>query len=195
MRFTKIPTDTFKQIVLNAGILVDSFDMETNTIGNIIGATSGGIQFTATPTFKDFGEDIDNCPKNTMELKKLDDVEAKLSGNFATVTVETAQLLVGAADISTTNATLIVPRREILTTDFKTVWLITDYSDFNGETNGGYAAIHMMNTLSTGGFQMQTTDKEKGKFAFEFTAHYSMAAQNVVPYEVYIKSGTAEPGV
>ena len=49
-----------------------------------------------------------------------------------------------------------------------------------------------MNALSTGGFQLQTSDKAKGQFAFTYTAHYSMAAQDTVPFEVYIKAGTAE---
>ena len=47
-----------------------------------------------------------------------------------------------------------------------------------------------MNALNTGGFQIKSTDKGKGNFAFTFTGHYSMAAQDTVPYEVYIKSGS-----
>ena len=62
----------------------------------------------------------------------------------------------------------------------------------NGATNGGYIAIHMMNALSTGGFQIQSGDKAKGQFAFEYTAHYSMDAADTVPFEIYIKAGTEE---
>ena len=50
----------------------------------------------------------------------------------------------------------------------------------------------MMNSLSTGGFQIKSSDKAKGQFAFEFTGHYSMDAQDTVPFEVYVKAGTAE---
>ena len=57
---------------------------------------------------------------------------------------------------------------------------------------GGYIAIHLMNALSTGGFQLQTSDRAKGQFAFTYTAHYSMSAQDTVPFEVYIKAGEAE---
>lgn len=59
MKFTQIPANTFKEIVLNAGIVVDSFVPSTKVIGNIIGATSGGVNFTATPTYTDYGDDID----------------------------------------------------------------------------------------------------------------------------------------
>ena len=49
-----------------------------------------------------------------------------------------------------------------------------------------------MNALSTGGFKLQTADKAKGQMAFEYTAHYSMNAQETVPFEIYVKAGTAE---
>ena len=88
MRFTQIPADTFKNIQLNAGILVKDFKPATGVITDIIGATSGGVTFEATPSYTDYGDDIDNCPKNTKELKKLDSWEAKMSGTFVTVTAE-----------------------------------------------------------------------------------------------------------
>ena len=77
MKYTQIPAGTFEQIQLNAGILVDAFNPATGVIGNLLGATSGGINFTDTINTKDFGEDIDNCPKNTKELKKLESHEAE----------------------------------------------------------------------------------------------------------------------
>jgi hypothetical protein len=99
-------------------------------------------------------------------------------------------MLVGAADVATDK---ITPRNDLADTDFDDLWWVGDYSDKNGATKGGYVAIHMMNTLSTGGFQIQSTDKEKGEFAFEFTAHFSNAAQDVVPFEVYVHAGESEP--
>lgn len=192
-RFTKIPTDTFKQIQLNAGILVDSFDPATLEIGNILGATTGGINFTATPSYTDYGEDIDNCPKNTMELKRQDDVEAKMSGTFATISATSAKLLAGAADVDSQNASHIIPRKDLLTTDFKTIWWVGDYSDINTGDGAGFCAIKLMNALSTGGFQIQSGDKAKGQFAFEFTGHYSMNAQDTVPFEIYVQEGEVEP--
>ena len=165
MKYTKIPETTFKNIQLNAGVLLSAFNPESATVANesIIGATTGGVNFTATPTFSDYGEDIDNCPKNMMDLKKLDAWEIK-----------------------------ITPRNDLKLTDFTDVWWVGDYSDQNGETNGGYVAIHMINALSTGGFAIQSSDNGKGNFAFTYTAHYSMDAQDTFPFEVYVKAGTAE---
>ena len=191
MKYTKIPETTFQNLQLNAGVLLSAFNPESATVANesIIGATTGGVNFTATPTFSDYGEDIDNCPKNMKELKKLDAWEISMSGTYVTVDANAVKSLVGAADVSVNK---ITPRNDLKLTDFTDVWWVGDYSDQNGETNGGYVAIHMMNALSTGGFAIQSSDNGKGNFAFTYTAHYSMSAQETVPFEVYVKAGTAE---
>ena len=190
MKYTKIPETTFKNIQLNAGVLLSSFNPASATVENssIIGATTGGISFNAAPEFSDYGENIDNCPKNTKELKKLKSWNISMSGTFVTVSANSAKSLIGAADVA---GDKITPRNDILSGDFTDMWWVGDYSDENGETNGGFVAIHMMNTLSTGGLSIKSADKEKGNFAFTYTAHYSMDAQETVPFEVYVKAGTA----
>lgn len=194
MKFKKIPESTFQQLQLNAGVLLSSFTPASASVvdANILGATSGGVNFTAAPTYSDYGEDIDNCPKNMKELKKLDSWEVTLSGTFLTVTPASAKLLIGAADTDSADTTKVVPRNDVLDGDFKDIWWVGDYSDKNGESNGGFVAIHMLNGLSTGGFQIQSTDNGKGQFAFTFTGHYSMDAQETVPFEVYVKAGATE---
>lgn len=189
MKYTQIPATAFQNIQLNAGILVDSFVPATGVIGQLLGATTGGVNFTDSIEYQDFGEDIDNCPKNTLELKKLDSHEVKMSGTFVTLSATTAKLLAAAADVDELDATHIVPRNDLLEADFKDIWWIGDYSDVNTGENAGYVAVHLINALNTAGFQIQSTDKGKGQFAFEFTGHYSMDAQDTVPYELYIKQG------
>lgn len=194
MRFTKIPATTFSEIQLNAGVLLADFTPADGTfeLTDIIGATTGGVSFSDSMTFTDFGEDIDNCPRNMKELKQLDAHEVTMSGTFVTVTAETVKTLIGVADIAGGDNTKVVPRNDLLDTDFTDIWWVGDYSDKNGETKGGYVAIHLMNALNTGGFQIKSTDKGKGQFAFSFMGHYSMAAQDTVPYEVYVKAGADE---
>lgn len=195
MKFTRIPETAFQSLQLNAGILLRDFTPGTGTVdeADIMGATSGGVNFTATPTYSDFGEDIDNAPVNVLELKRLDSWEVTMSGTFVTMDTTLAKELIGAADIDTGDTTKVTPRNDLLETDFQDIWWVGDYSDKNGDTKGGYVAIHMLNGLSTGGFQLQSGNREKGQFAFEFTGHYSIDAQDTVPFEVYVKAGTAEP--
>lgn len=193
--FTQIPADTFEKLQLNAGVLLDDFDPTASAIpssAKIIGATTGGINFNAAPTFADFGEDIDNCPKNTKELMKLDAYEVTMGGTFVSLDGDGVKLLNSMADKTTTSGVdKIVPRTELAQADFKTLWWVGDYSDVNTGTNAGFLAIKLMNALSTGGFQIQTGDKAKGQFAFTFTGHFSIDAQDIVPYEIYMKKGTA----
>lgn len=194
MKFTRIPETAFQKLQLNAGILTKKFDPASAelTEADLLGATTGGVAFSATPTYSDFGEDIDNAPVNVKELKKLDSWAVTMSGTFVTVDATLAKTLIGAADTDSTNTSKIVPRNDILDSDFSDLWWIGDYSDNNGDSNGGFLAIHMLNSLSTGGFKIQSGNRAKGQFAFEFTAHYSMAAQDKVPFEVYVKAGTEE---
>lgn len=197
-KFTQIPTDTFKKLQLGAGILITEFNPATGelTASNIIGATSGGVSFEATPSFTDFGEDIDNCPKNTKELKKLDSWEAKMSGSFVTMDTNVATSVIGTAAVTNDNKTKVVPRNYVEAKDFKNIWWVGDYSDINedGSSAGkaGFIAIKLINALSTGGFKIQSGDKAKGTFEFEYTGHYSSENIDTVPFELYIKAGSAD---
>ena len=181
MKFTKIPANTFETLTVNAGIILKHFDTSTGEVvdSDILGATSGGISFSAVPSFKDWGEDIDNCPKNSKELKKLEDWEITLSGSFASCGDDTMKTLLAAAD----KTTKIDLRKDLAGTDFlDELWLVADY----GDTDGNFIAIKLINALSTGGLTLQTADREKGKFNFTFMAHYSLADQDKVPCEVYV---------
>lgn len=198
MKYTKIPEDTFKKLQMNAGVLLRKFTPSEGTVldSDIVGATTGGVSFSATAEYTDFGEDIDNCPNNMKELKRKGYTTATCSGNFVTVDGTAAADLVGGADADSADPVHITPRNDLLDKDFKDLWLVGDYSDINEdgsqEGKAGFIAIHMMNALSTGGFQIQTTKNGKGQFAFEFTAHYSMEDQDKVPFEIYVKAGKAD---
>lgn len=192
-KFTQIPTDTFENLQINAGIIATAFDPDTGTLDaeNIIGATTGGVNFRDSVDYIDFGDDIDNCPKNTLELKKVNGRTVTMGGTLVTIKTAIGRLLAGAADVATSK---ITPRDVLKNTDFSDIWWIGDYSDVNEDAGSsgkaGFCAIKLINALNTGGFQLQSSDRGKGQFAFEFTGHYSMADISKVPYEVYIKEGT-----
>lgn len=198
MKYTKLPTDFSKKIQINAGILMSSFTPSTATVSGIIGATSGGLNFKATPIYKDLGADIDNCPKNSKEMLRVDGYEITCSGTFSSVDENTALRLSGPARVTKetgSNLAKVEPLNNIIVSShFHDMWLVCDYSDINEDTTGsaaksaGFIAIHMINTLSTGGFQMQTVDKEKGKFSFEFKAYSSIQNPDDVPCEIYFYS-------
>lgn len=191
MEYTQIPASTFQELQLNVGVLVSKFTPATGKIerADILGATSGGITFTDVPTYEDYGADIDNCPKNTKELKKIVDRVITLSGTYLTVNTTQAKALIAAADIDGSDTTKIVPRDTLEDEDFTDIWWVGDYSDNNTGTSAGFIAINLKNALSTGGFSLKSTDKGKGQFAFTYTAHYSIEDTSIVPYDMYIKAG------
>lgn len=185
MKFTRIPQSTFEELQINAGILLKDFDVSTGTFADsdIITATTGGIQIDVKPTYEDFGEDIDNCPKNTMELKRKTDAdEVTMSTTALCITEDILLYTLGAAD-KDANTGAIKPRKDLKTTDFKTIWWVGDLA------NNGYVAVKISNTLSTDGFSLKTSDKGKGQVSLGITGHVSIDAQDVIPAEFYIGAG------
>lgn len=191
MEFTKVAADAFEKLQMNAGIMVDSFVPSTGVIGNILGATTGGFTFATNPEYIDFGEDVDNVPPNTKQLKRVRSYDPTASGNFLTVTAALAKMLSGAGAIDSQDTTKFVPTHDLDDSDFEDIWIVGDYSDKNtGAAKAGYVAIHIKNALNTSGFQWTTTKDGKGQFAFEFHGHYDLEDIDDVPYEIYVKAGT-----
>lgn len=180
MRFTKIPADTFNELQVNAGVLAKDFDVATGVldIDDIISATSGGITINAKPSFEDFGADIDNCPKNTKELKRKTEMDVNISATLLNINEDSLKFVLAAADVNENGA--IVSRVDLNLTDFKTIWFIGDLS------NGGYLAIKLIDALSTDGFSLKTNDKGKGNLSAAITAHTSLNSQDTEPVEFYI---------
>lgn len=190
LAYTKYPSDTFETLQINAGVIATDFDTSTGALdtSDIIGATTGGITINCTPNYSDYGEDVDNVPNNTLQLKCLDDWTVTASGAFVSMSAASAEILVGAGDL-TAGTGKIAPRADLEDTDFRDIWFIGDYGDRSG--NGGYIAVKLINALSTGGWQLKTEKNNKGQFSFEFTGHYDLEdANRTPPFEVYVKAGS-----
>lgn len=186
-KFTVIPKDTFTEMQLNAGVLLKKFSPASAAApedADIICATTGGITVSCTPSFTDLGDDVDNCPKNTKELKHLDSWECKMSTTALGTSPESIKLSLGCADIDGTDTTKITPRRDLAQSDFSDLWWVGDRAD------GGMVAVQLKNALSTGGFSLKTTDKGKGQISLEFTGHVSIDEQDVVPMVFYSASAS-----
>lgn len=188
MKFTKIPQETFNELQINAGILLKDFDVDTGTFADsdILTATTGGIQINVKPTYEDYGADIDNCPKNTKELKRKTDAdEVTMSTTALCINKDLLLLQLGAAD-EDQNTGAIKPRKDLKMSDFKDLWWVGDKSD------GGYVACKISNSLSTDGFSLKTTDKGKGQIGLGVTGHVSIDAQDVIPAEFYLADGESD---
>ena len=180
-RFTKLSADAFDELQLDAGVLLKTFNPSAPGIANgaIICATTGGINPSCVPTFSDFAEDVDNAPNNTKEFKHLDGWDCKISTTGLSTKPAVIKMALGCADIDGNNSSKIIPRRNLSQGDFSDIWWVGD------KANGGWAAVRLINALSTGGFSLKTAKNGKGQVALEITGHVALAAQDVVPMEFY----------
>ena len=107
MKFSKIASDTYEKLQLGAGVFLTTFEPTTATFEDsaIFGATDGGVSFSATPTFKDLADGIDNATLNLKELKRIDSWEVKMSGTLKTIDTTVAKSLLGAGTVATNKVT------------------------------------------------------------------------------------------
>lgn len=185
MIYTKVSQDAIDTLQLNAGCLLSTFDVNNPytppASENIIATTTGGINPTCEPEFEDFGEDIDNVPNNMKEFKQRTGWNCAMSFTSIKFNAENTAWGLGSSETSTlTNGVKkIVPKRDVSLTDFKDIWWVGD------KVNGGAFAVRLMNALSTGGLNMQSTKNGKGTIQMKITGHVSIDAQDTVPMEFY----------
>ncbi len=181
--FTTISEDAFSALQLDAGVLLTTFDPGKPTkpaSADIIATTTGGINIVCTPTYSDLGEDVDNVPNNMMEFKHLDSWDCSMSFSSIKFNADNVVWALGAADKTAgTKYTKIVPRRSLKTdlSDFKDTWWVGDKAD------GGAAAVKLINALSTGGLNIQSSKNGKGTNQMTLTGHVSIDAQDTMPME------------
>lgn len=181
-KFTVIPQSTFEGLQLEAGVLLNAFN-PANPVAppdnTIICATTGGINVVCKPTFSDLGEDVDNVPLNMMEMKHLDSWGCTVSTTSLGTSPALIKMALGCADIDGSDASKIVPRADLLQTDFSDIWWVGDRAD------GGMVAVQIKNALATEGFSLQTTKSGKGQTAITITGHVSIVDQKTVPMVFY----------
>ena len=156
-RFTQVKLDAFKEIQIEAGVIVKTFDPSNPILdrANILFTTSGGITITAKPTYTDYFEDVDNVPNNTKEGKQVDDWECTFGFTALDTSAEAVRIQLGAADIDANDTNRITPRRDLKLSDFTNLWFVGDRAD------GGLVAVQLLNALSTDGFSLKTVKKGK----------------------------------
>lgn len=182
-KFTRISQDAFSKFAIDAGLVLNKFDVDGNANvaeEDIICATTGDVSATCVPTYSDMGEDVNNCPAGMIELMNLDGWETRVAFTALDITEETLRLALGAADVSSGKVT---PRRTLnIEKDFGNIWLVFDL------LGGGYAAVHLMNALSTAGLSLTLTKNAKGQLQVELMGHVSIENQDVVPMEFYVSA-------
>ena len=151
-KFTAIPQSTFSEIQLDAGVLLKTFDPSDPQVPDdedIITATTGGINISCVPTFSDFGEDVDNCPNNTKELKHLDGWDCAASTTALGTSPELIRMALGAADVTDNSS-------YALTTDTEIAADKTYYTRSGTSPNYTYTAVTTPSAQSLSSYYEKT---------------------------------------
>ena len=184
--FNQVTSDELDHIQINAGMLLNSFDPDSPaapTAANIISATTGGITASCIPQFEDFGEDIDNCPNNTREMKRITGYDCTLATTLLDMTEDTFKLSVGAAIKNAATAehpASVEPRAQVAVQDFQDIWFVSE------KVNSKIIAIQLENALSTGGFVYKTQKNGKGQLTVTWTGHIAISNPDSIPMKFYI---------
>lgn len=185
-KFTRVSQETFNEIQLEAGLILNTFDPTGATEvkdEDIACATTGGIEIACKPTFTDYGEDIDNVPANMLEFKEVDGWDCSIGFTALNASVSGIKLALGVADAE---GNKITPRFDIKKGDAKDVWWVGDRAD------GGCVACRLINALSTEGLSLKTSKNGKGQLSCTLTGHVSITNQDQVPMEFYVMEGPGE---
>lgn len=185
--FNKVTAESLENVQINAGMILNSFSPSNPTAptsSTIVCATTGGITATCTPTFEDFGSDIDNCPNNTKELKRITAYECTLAFTAVEMTADTIKLALGAASSISGE---VQPRKDVINADFKDIWFVSERVDDK------VIAIKLKNALSTGGFSYKTQKDGKGNLSVTLTGHISISNPDDVPMVFYIADASNVP--
>ena len=186
--WSQVTSESLDLVQVQAGMILTSFNTTTPaapTAESVLCATTGGIQADCIPTFEDFGEDIDNSPNNTKELKRITGWDCTLSFTALDMSGEVFKAALGAAILNaetTAHPESVEPRSQVAVQDFTDLWFVSERID------DYIIAIQLKNALSTGGFSYKTQKNGKGQLTVTFTGHVSIASQDVVPMAFYICS-------
>lgn len=186
-KFVKVSENTFNEIQLEAGLILNKFDPtgETDVVNeDIVCATTGGIEISCKPTFTDYGSDIDNVPNNMLEFKEIDGWDCSIGFTALNASASVIKMALCAADAE---GNKITPRNDLNPEeDAKDVWWVGERAD------GGFVACCLKNALATEGLSLKTTKKGKGQISCTLAGHVSIKAQDVVPMEFYVQEGANE---
>ena len=184
--WSQVTSDSLDLVQVQAGMILTDFNPTTPaapTAEKVLCATTGGIQADCVPTFEDFGEDIDNCPNNTKEMKRITGWDCTFSFTALDMSGSMIKSALGVA-IKTAETTAhpesVEPRAQVAVQDFTDLWFVSERID------DYIIAIQLKNALSTSGLSYKTQKNGKGQLTVTFTGHVSIAAQDVVTMAFYI---------
>lgn len=178
--FNQVTKESLDNIQINAGMILKNFTPSAPaapSAADVVCATTGGITANCVPSYEDFGADIDNCPLNTLEMKKITGWECTFAFTALDINEDTIALALGA---SGKVGNEIQPKADVIPAYFKDLWFVSERVDDK------IIGIKLKNAISTGGFSYKTQKNGKGQLSVTLTGHISIEDTETVPMIFYI---------
>jgi len=178
-KFTKIPQNAFDRMQIDAGVILRTFNPDNSvepSDSQIVCATKGGVSITCVPKYTDMGDDVDNCPAGTMELKKLEGWNCGMKFVSLGADASDIKLALGCAG---TSGNAVVPKKNLESSDYADIWWVGDCA------GGGMVAVCLKNSLSEKGLDFQSGRNAKGQLVIELKGHIAIDDPASVPMEFY----------
>lgn len=186
--FSGFTQNTPKHYQLDAGAFLKNYDVTKDTwesakATKLIGATSGGGSFAATPTIRRI--EVDGVKGAVKGGETIDEWVVTLTANVKEITAETFKMSLAAADTSEATApanyTQITARGEIKMEDYM------DNVTWVGRLSGSNdpVIIVVKGALCTNGLTITFADKTEGVIPVTVTGHYDPADLETPPFDIF----------
>ena len=206
---TALRPDTFKNLQLNAGVLLKDLDYSsitdatalknaianivnggTSPIGTLLGATRGGGSFTVSRELRT--PEIDGMRYGFIGSDFVDSTDAYISTTLVEVTADNIVDLLGSGSATVSGKKTTIKMATALDEDsyLTNVCWVGDLAD------GQLVLICLKNAINTTDFSFTYTDKGEGTLAVEFHARQATVSDyDEAPFEiVYFDKPTQTSG-
>lgn len=180
-----ITEDDFEDMQFDSGVIVKNFDpssFKKPSEGDLEFVTSGDISVNYNMTRTNLGDDINNIFFQYLELQVITGVEtANITVTALGFGVNSLKRALGAADVEDNKVTT---RLYLKSEDFENVaWV-------GHKIGGGYVAVVMPKSLSTGGLGITATKGGKGRMSLTLTGFRSIKDKTKPEMEFYSTSAS-----
>lgn len=188
--------ETAKNLIIDAGAVFVNYDIETDTVETakkkLIGATSGGNEFSAVPTFREI--QVDGVKGKVSGLRPLESWEVHLKTNLLEFKEDTFSYALAGAEVSETT----VGEASYQKVQGKNCILEEDFIDnltLMGNISGSKepVIIQIFNALNTEGLTINMADSEDIVMELDFEGHYSVDKLDNPPFAIYYPKKEVSP--
>lgn len=183
---------TAEKLLLDAGAFFKDFELGTDTFetavssGKLLGATSGGGEFSAIPEVRRI--EVDGVKGNAKGLQTIDEWVVTIKANMKEVSVDTLGMALASSNIVDGK----VGYKNITANNYISLDDYIDNITWVGKLSGSDkpVIIQVYNAISTEGLTLTTEDKNEAVIELSFVGHYDQDTLDTPPFLIAYPDST-----